>query len=102
MLQCLAGPFIVIFYAMDLLSAVLPPAMDAQLVAILTAAVRLVMSAVGSALLQTVGRRPVALASALGSAATTALVRSRSRPPSCSRAWSDARLPTSQASAGRA
>ncbi|KAK3908190.1 Facilitated trehalose transporter Tret1, partial [Frankliniella fusca] len=74
MLQCLSGTFIVIFYAIDLLDNVLPKSMDAELVAILTAAVRLVMSATGCAVLQKCGRRPVALASALGVAASAALL----------------------------
>lgn len=74
LLQSLSGTFIIIFYAMDLLASVLPPSMDAELVAILTAAVRLVMSAVGCALLQRIGRRPVAIASAIGAAASTAML----------------------------
>ncbi|KAJ1527898.1 hypothetical protein ONE63_007833 [Megalurothrips usitatus] len=71
-LQSLAGTFIVIFYATDLLSSVLPPSVNAELVAIMTAAVRLVLSAVGAAALQKWGRRPIALVSACGTAATTA------------------------------
>lgn len=74
LLQGLSGTFIVIFYAVDLLDTVLPATMSAELVAILTAAVRLVMSAAGCAVLQKCGRRPVALASALGVSATAALL----------------------------
>ncbi|XP_034248912.1 facilitated trehalose transporter Tret1-like isoform X3 [Thrips palmi] len=74
LLQSLSGTFIIIFYATDLLEPVMPPNISAKLVAIFTAVVRLVMSGVGCALLQRVGRRPVAFVSAAGSAVFTAVL----------------------------
>lgn len=68
-LQILAGTYLIIFYAVDILSHIKGASvMDSYVASVLTALVRVVFSILASFLLTVVGRRVIAMTSGLGTA----------------------------------
>ncbi|KAF5278406.1 hypothetical protein FQA39_LY05895 [Lamprigera yunnana] len=67
LLQGLSGVYLIVFYAVDIIST-MDNGMNEFLAAVLTAGVRFLFTIVASILLLFVGRRPIALTSAIGTA----------------------------------
>lgn len=66
-MQTLSGTYLVVFYAVDIISQ-LTDSVDSFLAAVLTAGIRFIFSVVSSILLAMIGRRVLALTSGLGTA----------------------------------
>lgn len=71
LMQTLSGTYLVVFYAVDIISQIGGRNMDSFLVAVLTACVRFMFTVVASVLLAFVGRRALALTSGIGTAASS-------------------------------
>lgn len=67
-LQVLSGTYLVVFYAVDIISHISNENIDNFLAAVLTACVRFMFTIVSSVLLGLIGRRSLGLSSGLGSA----------------------------------
>ncbi|EFA10509.1 facilitated trehalose transporter Tret1 [Tribolium castaneum] len=65
-MQIFSGTYIIVFYAVDILSHINNQNLDHFMAAVLTAGVRFIFSIVASALLALIGRRALALTSGLG------------------------------------
>ncbi|XP_068081986.1 facilitated trehalose transporter Tret1-2 homolog [Anabrus simplex] len=76
MLQIFSGTFLVIFYAVDVISETETKGegMDKFVAAVLTAVVRLIFTAVACCLLMWIGRRPLAIGSGLCSGITAVIL----------------------------
>lgn len=66
--QILSGTYLIVFYAVDILSHIDNLKIDGFLAAVLTACVRFTFTILASVLLGVIGRRPLAMASGLGTA----------------------------------
>lgn len=69
-MQTLSGTYLVVFYAVDIISHIGDGYIDNFLAAVLTAGVRFLFSIVASILLAIIGRRTLAMGSGLGTAIT--------------------------------
>lgn len=70
-MQTLSGTYLIVFYAVDIISHIGEDIVDNFLAAVLTAGVRFVFAIVSSILLAIIGRRALAIGSGLGTAITT-------------------------------
>ncbi|KAJ3643126.1 hypothetical protein Zmor_025856 [Zophobas morio] len=66
LMQILSGTYIIVFYAVDILSHINGQSIDHFMAAVLTAAIRFVFSLIASLLLALIGRRALAMTSGLG------------------------------------
>lgn len=68
MMQVMSGTYIVVFYAVDLISGIGDNLFDTFLAAVLTSGVRFIFTIIASILLAIIGRRTLALISGIGTA----------------------------------
>ncbi|RZC37090.1 Sugar tr and/or MFS 1 domain containing protein, partial [Asbolus verrucosus] len=68
LMQIMSGTYIIVFYAVDILSHINGEHIDHFMAAVLTACVRFVFSLIASLLLAMIGRRALAMTSGLGTA----------------------------------
>lgn len=82
-MQILSGTYIIVFYAVDILSNINGHNIDHFMAAVLTAGIRFIFSFVASLLLALIGRRTLAMISGLGTAVSALCLGTLLSPGNC-------------------